>query len=81
MTEDYIVPFKPKKTFKAELKILGLVELSANEKKKLVEDGLKEFHVNSKFHDLLCLILDESDKIHQKKLEEIMKEFEKETKT
>lgn len=78
MKEDYIVHLKPKKTFRVELKILGLVEMSVSEKKKLVERGLKEFNVNPKFRELLSWILDESNKIHQKKMKEIIKKIKDE---
>ena len=81
MTEDYIVPLKPKKKFKAELRILSSVEMTMNEKKKLVEQGLKEFYINEKFRDLFAWILDEAERLHKEKMKDLLKELEEKKKT
>jgi len=47
--------------------------LSNQEKKELVEQGIKEFSINPKFRKLLNWFIDEMDKVYEKRLNEQIK--------
>lgn len=42
---------------------------SIEEKKKMIEQGIQQFHINPKFRDCLKWFVDEMDKVYDKQLE------------
>lgn len=45
--------------------------LKAEQKQKIVEQGLEQFCINPKFRDCLKWIIDELDKVYEKKLKSV----------
>lgn len=48
---------------------------TVEEKKKFVEEGIKEFAINPKFRDMLNWLIEEMDKIYEQQIKKEWDEF------